>query len=32
MSAEVFNIYFKNVPDLNSSLFTGDSSLLWKGQ
>ena len=32
MSAEEFNIYFKNVPDLISSSFTGDSSLLWKGQ
>ena len=32
MSAEEFNIYFKNVPDLISSSFTGESSLLWKGQ
>ena len=32
MSAEEFNIYFKNVPDLISSSFTGDSSLLWGGQ
>ena len=32
MSAEDFNIYFKNVPDLISSSFTGDCSLLWKGQ
>ena len=32
ISAEDFNIYFKNVPDLISSSFTGDCSLLWKGQ
>ena len=32
MSAKEFNIYFKNVPDLISSSFTGDTSLLWKGQ
>ena len=32
MSAEDFNIYLKNVPDLISSSFTGDCSLLWKGQ
>ena len=32
MSAEDFNIYFKNVPNLISSSFTGDCSLLWKGQ
>ena len=32
MNAEDFNIYFKNVPDLISSSFAGDSSLLWRGQ
>ena len=32
MSADDFNIYFKNVSDLISSSFTGESSLLWKGQ
>ena len=32
MSAENLNICFKNVPDLISSLFTGESSLLWNGQ
>ena len=32
MSVEEFNIYLKNVPDLISSSFTGDSSLLWKEQ
>ena len=32
MCTEEFNIYFKNAPDLISSSFTGDSSLLWKGQ
>ena len=32
MGAEDFNIYFKNVPDVITSSFTDDSSLLWKGQ
>ena len=32
MGAEGFNIYFKNVPDVITSSFTDDSSLLWKGQ
>ena len=32
MSAEDFNIYFKNVPDLISSSFTGDCSLYASSQ
>ena len=32
MGAEDFNIYFKNVPDVITSSFTDDSSLLWKAR
>ena len=32
MGAEDFYIYFKTVPDIITSSFTDDSSLLWKGQ
>ena len=32
MGAKYFNIYFKNVPGAITSLFTDDSTLLWKGQ
>ena len=32
MGAKDFNIYFKNVPDVITSSFTDDSTLLWKGQ
>ena len=32
MGAKDFNIYFKNVPDVITSSFTDDNTLLWKGQ
>ena len=32
MGAKDFNIYFKNVPDVITSSFTDDSTLLWKSQ
>ena len=32
MGAEDFNIYFKDVPDVITSSFIDDSSLLWKCQ
>ena len=32
MGTKDFNIYFENVPDVITSSFNDDSTLLWKGQ